>query len=90
LSTPISELCKDLPKEFCTLVEYARNLRFEAKPDYTYLQGLMEDLLERSGYKYDWKFDWDVDDEEKIEVKKTSNNLGITEGIISDKKKKAN
>jgi casein kinase 1/casein kinase 1 epsilon len=58
LSTPIDYLCKGLPSEFVTFLSYCRNLRFEDKPDYTYIRNLFKDLFVKSGYEMDYQFDW--------------------------------
>eukprot|EP01017_Pseudomicrothorax_dubius_P050369 TRINITY_DN952_c0_g1_i2.p1 TRINITY_DN952_c0_g1~~TRINITY_DN952_c0_g1_i2.p1 ORF type:complete len:384 (-),score=91.81 TRINITY_DN952_c0_g1_i2:78-1229(-) len=60
LSTPIETLCKGFPNEFVTYLTYCRNLRFEDKPDYTYLRNLLKDLFVRSGYEYDYVYDWSL------------------------------
>jgi len=44
--------------EFCTFLRYARNLQFADPPNYTYLSGLFQALMKRSGWTCDWDFDW--------------------------------
>ncbi|KAJ6336935.1 hypothetical protein OIU76_006744 [Salix suchowensis] len=39
---------------------YCRSLRFEDKPDYSYLKRLFRDLFIREGYQFDYVFDWTV------------------------------
>eukprot|EP00033_Pygsuia_biforma_P000787 GCRY01000918.1.p1 GENE.GCRY01000918.1~~GCRY01000918.1.p1 ORF type:complete len:361 (-),score=40.54 GCRY01000918.1:370-1452(-) len=58
MSTPVEVLCKGLPPEFATYMNYTRSLRFDDKPDYTYLRRLFRDLFVREGYHYDYMFDW--------------------------------
>lgn len=58
LATPFKLLCKGYPKEFCVYLEYCRQLRFEDKPDYTYLKRLFAEVLKREGWKNDYVFDW--------------------------------
>lgn len=58
MSTPVETLCKGFPVEFTTFLNYIRSLRFDDKPDYTYLRKLLRDLFVREGYKYDAIFDW--------------------------------
>lgn len=36
----VSELAKGLPIGFCRYLEYARNMKFDEKPDYEYMRGL--------------------------------------------------
>lgn len=45
LATPIELLCKGLPREFASLLYYARGLKFEEKPDYNYLRNNLLNLL---------------------------------------------
>eukprot|EP00771_Trimastix_marina_P000811 gnl/Trimastix_PCT/1841.p1 GENE.gnl/Trimastix_PCT/1841~~gnl/Trimastix_PCT/1841.p1 ORF type:complete len:476 (-),score=102.37 gnl/Trimastix_PCT/1841:188-1615(-) len=58
MGTPVEMLCNGFPTEFCTYLNYARGLRFDAKPDYSYLRKLFRDLFFREGYQYDYDFDW--------------------------------
>jgi serine/threonine protein kinase len=58
VSTPIEVLCKSYPPEFVSYFQYCRSLRFEDKPDYSYLKRLFRDLFIREGYQFDYVFDW--------------------------------
>lgn len=60
MSTPIGDLCKHFPFEFDTYFNYCRSLHFEDKPDYAYLRRLLQDLLFRENYQYDFIFDWTI------------------------------
>jgi len=51
MSTPIDILCKGFPSEFATFMNYARSLRFDDKPDYSYLRKILRDLFIREGFK---------------------------------------
>ena len=42
-------LCKGFPLEFATYFQYCRSLRFDDKPDYSYLRKLFRDLFARDG-----------------------------------------
>jgi len=75
LSTPIDYLCKGLPSEFVTFLSYCRNLRFEDKPDYTYIRNLFKDLFVKSGYEMDYQYDWTI-----LEKKGGVGALGKTDG----------
>mmetsp|Transcript_43763 Transcript_43763/g.50617 ORF Transcript_43763/g.50617 Transcript_43763/m.50617 type:complete len:375 (+) Transcript_43763:25-1149(+) len=79
LSTPIDFLCKGLPTEFVTFLTYARNLRFEDKPDYTYLKTLLKDLFIKSGFELDWQYDWNIiaQEKKKNEEGKTTTTGGV-------------
>ncbi|XP_042053667.1 casein kinase 1-like protein 10 isoform X2 [Salvia splendens] len=58
--TPIEGLCKSYPSEFVSYFHYCRALRFEDKPDYSYLKKLFQDLFIREGYQFDYVFDWTI------------------------------
>ncbi|KAJ6809600.1 casein kinase 1-like isoform X2 [Iris pallida] len=58
--TPVEVLCKSYPSEFISYFHYCRSLRFEDKPDYSYLKRLFRDLFIREGYQFDYVFDWTV------------------------------
>ncbi|KAF5727006.1 casein kinase I-like [Tripterygium wilfordii] len=60
VSTPIEVLCRSYPTEFYSFFHYCRSLRFEDKPDYSYLKRLFRDLFIREGYQFDYVFDWTV------------------------------
>ncbi|KVG70389.1 Protein kinase, ATP binding site-containing protein [Cynara cardunculus var. scolymus] len=45
--TPIEVLCKSYPSEFISYFHYCRSLRFDDKPDYSYLKRLFRDLFIR-------------------------------------------
>ncbi|GFZ20300.1 casein kinase I [Actinidia rufa] len=58
--TPIEVLCKSYPSEFISYFHYCRSLRFEDKPDYSYLKRLFRDLFIREAYQFDYVFDWTI------------------------------
>ncbi|KAL5781691.1 hypothetical protein ACOSP7_006720 [Xanthoceras sorbifolium] len=58
--TPIEVLCKSYSSEFTSYFHYCRSLRFEDKPDYSYLKRLFQDLFIREGYQFDYVFDWTI------------------------------
>ncbi|XP_032230390.2 casein kinase I isoform X2 [Nematostella vectensis] len=60
MSTPIEVLCKGFPSEFATYLNNCRSLRFDDKPDYSYLRQLFRNLFHRQGYTYDYVFDWNL------------------------------
>ncbi|XP_028130577.1 casein kinase I isoform X2 [Diabrotica virgifera virgifera] len=60
MTTPIEELCKGYPIEFPTYLNYCRQLRFEERPDYSYLRQLFRTLFHRQGFTYDYVFDWNM------------------------------
>ncbi|XP_031502099.1 casein kinase 1-like protein 10 isoform X2 [Nymphaea colorata] len=58
--TPVEVLCKSYPSEFISYFHYCRSLRFEDKPDYSYLKRLFRDLFIREGFQFDYVFDWTI------------------------------
>jgi len=60
MTTPTDVLCRGFPNEFGIFLNYTRALRFDDKPDYSYLRKLFRDLFVREGYQYDYVFDWSV------------------------------
>uniref|UniRef100_A0A8C3PMI0 Uncharacterized protein n=1 Tax=Calidris pygmaea TaxID=425635 RepID=A0A8C3PMI0_9CHAR len=64
MSTPIEVLCKGYPSEFSTYPNFRRSLRFDDKPDYSYLQQLFRNLFHHQSFSYDYVFDWLLTPEE--------------------------
>uniref|UniRef100_UPI00358F88F9 casein kinase I-like isoform X1 n=2 Tax=Myxine glutinosa TaxID=7769 RepID=UPI00358F88F9 len=60
MSTPIEVLCKGYASEFATYLNFCRSLRFDDKPDYSYLRQLFRNLFHRQGFSYDYVFDWNM------------------------------
>nr|XP_057917981.1 casein kinase I isoform X1 [Doryrhamphus excisus]XP_057917983.1 casein kinase I isoform X1 [Doryrhamphus excisus] len=60
MSTPIEVLCKGYPSVFSTYLNLCRSLRFDDKPDYSYLRQLFRNLFHRQGFSYDYVFDWSM------------------------------
>ncbi|KAF7791434.1 hypothetical protein EIP86_002450 [Pleurotus ostreatoroseus] len=58
MTTPTDILCRDLPIEFATFLNYTRSLGFDDTPDYSYLREMFRDLFFREGFQYDNVFDW--------------------------------
>jgi len=86
MTTPTEVLCRGFPNEFAIYLNYTRSLRFDDKPDYSYLRKIFRDLFVREGFQYDYVFDWTVykyqknaqaiaqaaDDEDKARAGRTS------------------
>ena len=65
-------LCEGQPVELAKFIQYARDMKFEDKPDYNYLRGLLRKAAEKNGLQFDSsKFDWIVNEE-----KEKQNNSG--------------
>lgn len=60
MSTHTEVLCKGYPLEFVTYFQYSRSLKFDDKPDYSYIRKLFRDLFVREGYQWDYAFDWTI------------------------------
>jgi len=60
MNTPIEHLCNGHPNEFATYLTFCRSLRFEDKPDYSYLRQLFRNLFHRENFTYDYVFDWNL------------------------------
>jgi hypothetical protein len=58
MSIPVEIQCRHLPIEFSIYLNYCRALKFEDKPNYSYLRNLFLDLMEREGVRYDYCYDW--------------------------------
>ena len=59
-------LSKDIPREIIILIEYARNLEFEEKPDYTYLKGLLVNLYKHKNFAVDQNYDWNLNNVQQM------------------------
>lgn len=57
-STPIAELCYNLPAEFGEYLQYVRNLKFEETPDYDFMRSLMDKVLTDLESTDDDYYDW--------------------------------
>jgi serine/threonine protein kinase len=60
MSVTIDDLCKGFPDEFKMYISYCRSLRFEEKPDYSYVKRLLKELCFRENFTYDNVFDWTI------------------------------
>ncbi|XP_020105707.1 casein kinase 1-like protein 2 isoform X1 [Ananas comosus] len=60
VATSIEALCRGYPSEFASYFHYCRSLRFDDKPDYSYLKRLFRDLFIREGFQFDYVFDWTI------------------------------
>lgn len=58
IQTSSDLLCKGLPTEFVIFMNYVKALKFEEKPDYSYLRGLFKDIFKKFNFELDYKYDW--------------------------------
>lgn len=77
MTTPTEVLCRGFPNEFAIYLNYCRSLRFDDKPDYSYLRKLFRDLFVREGLQYDYVFDWSVQQRRDDEQTKESSGTGV-------------
>ena len=88
LDTTIESLCKGYPSEFTTYLKYCRNLKFEEKPDYDYINTIFKDLIKKMNIEIDHNFDWTPIlkkkemEEEALKKEKEKNGEKITEEIV--------
>jgi casein kinase 1 len=81
----LADLCHGLPKECITFIQYARNMKFEDRPDYNYLRGLLKKAAKKNGLKFDRKqFDWIVKDNQESDDK----NENIIKTNVTNKEEK--
>ncbi|GAV82992.1 Pkinase domain-containing protein [Cephalotus follicularis] len=79
--TPIEVLCKSYPSEFLSYFHYCQSLRFEDKPDYSYLKRLFRDLFIREGYQFEYIFDWTMLKHPQIGASSRSRPSGVRGGL---------
>ena len=58
MTTPVELLCKTYPIEFSIYLNYTKALKFDEKPDYTYIRRIFKELFVREGFSYDYIYDW--------------------------------
>ncbi|CAA3030024.1 casein kinase 1 10 [Olea europaea subsp. europaea] len=87
MHTPIEVLCKSYPSEFISYFHYCRSLRFEDKPDYSYLKRLFRDLFIREGYQFDYVFDWTM--LKYPQIRSSSRKLPLNPGPSAERVEKA-
>jgi len=74
ISTTLDELCQGLPDEFKAFIKYARELKFEDKPDYNYLRNLLRKISKNNKLVFNYrKFDWQIE-KEKMDNEQKENN----------------
>ena len=67
----LPDLCMGLPKECIKFIQYARDMKFEDKPNYSYLRHLLRKMAVKKGLKMDTsQFDWIVAENKENDDKK--------------------
>ena len=92
INVGVEELCKEMPSEFVTLVQYVRNLQFEEVPDYEMMKTKLKNVLEREKMTFSWDFDWIAkeDDKDSNEDKNSSDDSSKENKIIDSSNKNKN
>ena len=79
----LEDLCAGLPKECIHFIQYARDMKFEDRPDYDFLRGLLRKAAKNNGLRFDSsKFDWIVkeeSEEKKLKEEKEKNVINISD-----------
>jgi len=71
ISTSLESLCQGLPDEFKTFIQYARDLKFEDRPDYSYLKNIIKKICEKHQLSFNYnKYDWILKREQAHEEQK--------------------
>ena len=74
ISITLDNLCQGLPDDFKTFIQYARELKFEDRPDYNYLRNLLSKISKNNKLVFNYnKFDWQVKKEKMHEEQKENN-----------------
>ena len=58
LQTSVEQLTKGFPKQLASYLTYVKNLKFEDKPDYSYLRSLFKDILQQASLEFDYVYEW--------------------------------
>ena len=75
-NTSLDKLCKDIPEEFKNYLEYCRKLKFDEKPNYTYLMDIFFSLFKKKKFDLESRYDWlNITPTEKKNETKPNNQL---------------
>eukprot|EP00826_Nyctotherus_ovalis_P001742 TRINITY_DN10304_c0_g1_i10.p1 TRINITY_DN10304_c0_g1~~TRINITY_DN10304_c0_g1_i10.p1 ORF type:complete len:440 (+),score=78.53 TRINITY_DN10304_c0_g1_i10:124-1443(+) len=58
MGTPIEYMCCLIYPEFATYLHYCRGLKFEDRPDYTFLRQLFTSRMKKESMEFDLLYDW--------------------------------
>lgn len=84
MSTPIEVMCRGLPIEVTSFLNYTRTLRFEDKPDYSFQRKLFRELFLKEKYELDFLYDWTIADNINLNHRVPSNKLQIVQSLNKD------
>jgi len=74
IASPIDVLCKGFPDEFASFINYTRDLKFDDRPDYSYLKRLLKGIADKEKFELDFMFDWVVKKKETEECQTNNEN----------------
>ncbi|KAK2963304.1 putative Casein kinase I [Blattamonas nauphoetae] len=60
INTPLETLCEGIPQEFGLFLKYAKDLKFEQKPDYFYIKRLFRTIFLKNEFVLDFIYDWTI------------------------------
>jgi len=66
ISTNVELLCKGLPVEFAEFLNYTRDIKFDEKPDYTFVKNLFKKIMDKEKIEIDYNFDWVVKKQQEV------------------------
>ena len=68
ISTSLDTLCQGLNDSFKVFIQYARDLKFEDRPDYSYLKAILRKMCEKAHLTFNYnKYDWILKKEQAYE-----------------------
>ena len=84
MAISIELLCKGLPTELATYMSYCRSMKFNERPDYSYIQHIFRDLYNKQSYTLDLGYDWCVVSK-KDEIAKEIMRFKEAQNILNEK-----
>ena len=77
MSTSLDTLCQGLNNSFKVFIQYARDLKFEDRPDYSYLKAILRKMCEKAHLTFDYnKYDWILKKEQAYESNENNTDDG--------------
>ena len=68
MGTPIEYLCDSIFPEYAIYMHYCKGLKFEDRPDYSYLKRLFTERMQKENMEFDLVYDWVNIDPKKSEI----------------------
>ena len=66
INTSFEDLTKGLPQEFLYYFKYVDSLNFEDEPNYDFLIGLFQEIINKNCFNCYYDFDWNKDSKDNI------------------------